>query len=80
VPDNKLDALIAELQAIEIFDRAGEESGLKDQISRAGFEARGMRRLEIIREIDVLMKKRDEGDKAGGQDEGKAGCFSSTNY
>lgn len=56
VNDN-LDALAAELQVIELWDRAGEGADPGDELDRAGFKARRLRRLEIIREIDSLTRK-----------------------
>ena len=52
--DDKLDALIAEFQAIESWDR--EKATSRDEINKARTEARRMRRLEIVREINTLLK------------------------
>ncbi len=50
VSDNKLDALLAELQAIEFWD-AGEAPAHEGEI-----EARRIRRLEILSEINLLKR------------------------
>jgi hypothetical protein len=50
VPDNKLDALLAELQAIEFWD-AGQTPAHEGEI-----EARRIRRLEILSEINLLKR------------------------
>jgi hypothetical protein len=55
--NNKLCALAAELEAIELWDRAGKRADPEDELDRAGFKARRLRRLEIIREIDALTSK-----------------------
>ena len=55
--NDKLDALAAELQVINLWDRAGEGADPEDELDRAGFKARRLRRLEIIREIDSLARK-----------------------
>ena len=55
--DGKLDVLVAELQAIELWDRAGEKAAPENEIKRAGFTARQMRRLEINHEIEALTIK-----------------------
>jgi hypothetical protein len=61
VPDDKLDALMAELRAIELWDRLRESSVLVNEFDRAGgSEARRMRRHEIVDEIDSLLKKEIE--------------------
>jgi hypothetical protein len=52
VLDDKLAALIAELRAIDLWDQA-RETDLEDDIERAGFEARRIRRSEIVREINT---------------------------
>lgn len=57
VCDDKLDALLAELQAIELWDRAGERLKSTPQ---GETEARRLRRLEIIREIDVMLERQIE--------------------
>jgi hypothetical protein len=57
VRDENLEVLKAELQAIELWDRAGEKTAPEDEINRAGFRARRMRRLEIIHEIEALTSK-----------------------
>jgi hypothetical protein len=57
VRDENLEVLKAELQAIELWDRAGEKTAPEDEINRAGFRARRMRRLEIIHEIKTLTIK-----------------------
>jgi hypothetical protein len=48
VSDDNLDALIAELRAIDVWDRLQEGAPDRDEIDKAGSEARQMRRLEII--------------------------------
>jgi hypothetical protein len=53
---NKLDALMAELCALEAWDQAAEKFTLEDEITRVGIEARQMRRLAIISEINNLLK------------------------
>jgi hypothetical protein len=61
VPDDKLESLMAELRAIKLCDRMRGKSVLKDGIDHAvGFEARRIRRLEIIGEIGVLLNKADQ--------------------
>jgi hypothetical protein len=58
VPDDKLESLMAELRAIEFWDRMPESAVLIKKIERTGaFEARRIRRLEIIDEINVLLNK-----------------------
>jgi hypothetical protein len=59
VSDDKLDTLTAELRAIDFWDQLSEGATLMmNEIDRAGgFEARRMRRLEIIDEIDGLLTK-----------------------
>lgn len=65
--DDKLDALMAELRAIELWDRLPEGVVPTSEIYRAGcLEARRMRRHEINAEIEALQKKRNEADKVGG--------------
>jgi hypothetical protein len=56
--DDKLDALSAELQAIEIWDQAGEKTDHEDELDRVGFKARRLRRVEIICKIDALLNKK----------------------
>ena len=57
MPDNKLDALLAELRAIELWDQLQEDAVLRDEIDYAlGFEARWMRRLEIVSEVRALLR------------------------
>jgi hypothetical protein len=56
--DDKLDALTAELQAIELWDHAGEKADHEDELDRVGFRARRLRRVEIIRKIDALLSKK----------------------
>ena len=64
--DDKLDALMAELRAIELWDRLAE--GVVHEIDGSGCqEARRMRRHEIIAEIEALQKKRNEADKVSGR-------------
>lgn len=58
--DDKLDALIAELRAMDLWDRQRAEAALEDDIGRSGFAARQMRRLEIIGEINALLAKQIE--------------------
>ena len=55
----KLNELMAELCAIEWWDRATRKAEPEDEFDRAGFRARRMRRDEIMREIDALVKTRD---------------------
>jgi len=57
VCNDKLDALVAELRAIELWDRAGER--LKSA-PEGEIEARRLRRLEIIREIDAMLQRQIE--------------------
>ena len=58
MPHDKLESLIAELQAIEFWDRMPESAVLINEIDRiGGFEARRIRRLEIVGEINVLLNK-----------------------
>jgi hypothetical protein len=67
VPDDELESLMAELRAIEFWDRMPESTVRINEIDRTGgFEARRIRRLEIIAEIEALQKKRNEADKVGG--------------
>jgi hypothetical protein len=61
MPNDKLHLLIAELQAIELWDRAGKNAAPDDEINRAGTRAREMRRLEITREISALRQARSSG-------------------
>jgi hypothetical protein len=69
VPDDKLDALMAELRAIELWDRLRESSVLVNEFDRAGgLEARRMRRREIVDEIDFLLKKEIEGSESAAAD------------
>jgi hypothetical protein len=52
--------LMAELRAIELWDRLREKAVLSDKTDHAGdFEARRMRRREIMDEIDILLNKAD---------------------
>jgi hypothetical protein len=55
--NDKLAALAAELQVIELWDRTGERADPPDELDRAGLKARRLRRLEIIREIEALTGK-----------------------
>jgi hypothetical protein len=58
VPDDKLESLMAELRAIEFWDCMPESAVLINEMDRiGGFEARRIRRLEIIVEINVLLNK-----------------------
>ncbi len=50
MPDNKLDALMAELRVIAVWDQAAEKNP-EGELERVGLEARRMRRSEIIREL-----------------------------
>jgi hypothetical protein len=60
VPDDKLERLMAELQAIELWDRIQGESIPRNEFGCAGSVlARRIRRLEIIGEINVLLNKVD---------------------
>jgi hypothetical protein len=61
VPDNKLESLMAELRAIDLWDRPREKVAQSYDIDRAGgLEARQMRRREIIDEIDARLKEQIE--------------------
>lgn len=63
MPDDKLEMLMAELRAIELWDRLREKAVLSDEIGHAGdFEARRMRRREIMDEIDILLNKKASRD------------------
>ena len=64
--DDKLESLMAELRAIELWDRLAEGAVLMNEIDRAGgLEARRRRRLEIIGKIGVLLNKADrDSDRA----------------
>ena len=53
---DKLDALMAELCALEAWDQAAEKFTPEDEITRVGIEARQMRRLAIISKINNLLK------------------------
>jgi hypothetical protein len=58
VLDDKLESLMAELRAIELWDQLPEGAALMNEIDRAGaLEARRRRRHEIINEIDVRCKE-----------------------
>lgn len=58
MPDDKLESLMAELRAIEFWDRMSESAVPINEIDRTGgFEARRIRRLEIIGEINILLNK-----------------------
>jgi len=55
MPDDKLESLMAELRAIDLWNQLPDGAVLMNEIDRAGgLEARRMRRLEIIGEINVL--------------------------
>jgi hypothetical protein len=54
---DSLDVLVAELQAMELWDRAGGKAASENETNRAGFKARQMRRLEIIHEIEAMTNK-----------------------
>lgn len=65
MPNDKLESLMAELRAIELWDRLPDGVVLMNEIDRTGcLEARRMRGHEIIVEIEALQKKRNEADKA----------------
>ena len=53
---NNIVALTAELRALEWWDQTEKKAGPEYEINRAGIEARQMRRVEIISEIDTLLK------------------------
>jgi hypothetical protein len=55
---DKLEMLMAELLAIESWNQAGEKVDPEDEFDRAGFRARRMRRDEIMRQIDALVRTR----------------------
>ena len=58
MPDDKLESLMSELRAIELWDRLPENAGRMNESDRAGcVEARRRRRCEIIVEINVLLNK-----------------------
>ena len=57
MPHDKLNALRAELRAMELWDRARENGVFEDEIIRAGRRARCMRRSEIMREINALVRQ-----------------------
>jgi len=57
VPGENLGPLIAELRAIELWNRSREKGAQGYQIYKVGFEARKMRRLEIMRQIEALQEK-----------------------
>jgi hypothetical protein len=63
VPDDKLQALMAELRAIELWNRSREEGSLGNEIYKVGFQARQMRQLEIMREINILLRNTDQPSK-----------------
>jgi len=64
MPDGKQEALMAELRAIELWNQSREKGIHGYQIYKVGFEARKMRRLEIMRQIEALQGKAD-GDSEG---------------
>jgi hypothetical protein len=55
---NKIVPLTAELRALEWWDQTEKKAGSENEINRVGIEARRMRRIEIISEIDTLLKIR----------------------
>jgi hypothetical protein len=61
VPNHKLRNLVTELRAIELWDQLAAGAVLMNELDRTGgFEARRMRRLEIIDEIGTLLTKETE--------------------
>jgi hypothetical protein len=68
VPDNKLESLMAELRAIDLWDRPREKVAQCYDIDRAGgLEARQMRRREIIDEIDARLKEQIEDSESAAE-------------
>lgn len=59
MPDDKLQALMAELRAIELWNRSREEGSFGNEIYKVGFRARQMRHLEIMSQIDILLRNAD---------------------
>ena len=59
MPDDKLQALMAELRAIELWSRSREEGSFGNEIYKVGFQARQMRQLEIMSQIDILLRNAD---------------------
>jgi hypothetical protein len=71
MPHDKLNALRAELRAMELWDRVRKNGVFEDEIYRTGRRARSMRRSEIMREINALLrfatvKQRDKQDEPRG--------------
>lgn len=61
MPDDKLEMLMAELRAIELWDQLDGGAVPMNELDRiGGFQARRMRRLEIIDEIGTLPTKESE--------------------
>jgi hypothetical protein len=55
VPNDKLESLMAEMRAINLWNQLPDDVVLMNEIDRAGgVEARRIRRLEIIVEIGVI--------------------------
>jgi hypothetical protein len=60
VLDDKLESLMAELRAIDLWDRMRGDAALREEFGCAGgVEARRRRRREVMDEIDILMNKAD---------------------
>jgi hypothetical protein len=57
MPHDKLNALRAELRAMELWDRVRENGVFEDEIYRTGRRARSMRRSEIMQEINALLRQ-----------------------
>jgi hypothetical protein len=65
VANKKLEALASELQALEMWDRMSNEGLLRGEVEKVSYDARRMRRCEIIREIDFLIPKGTREPRAG---------------
>jgi hypothetical protein len=68
---DKLGALRAELRAIELWNRPREAGILGNEIFLVGLQARQMRRLEIIRQINLLTKADRDSERCVG---GRGNC------
>ena len=64
MPNDKLQALMAELRAIELWNRSREEGSLGNEINKVGFQARQMRQFEIMRQINILLRNADQPSEA----------------
>ena len=51
--DDKFDSLVAEMRAMELWDRG-------DRVPKNEMEARRLRRLEIFGEIDAILRRQIE--------------------